>query len=88
MFPQSQLKSPVGPGRPLVRKAEVLRELGSDPLLSLSQVKEILGLSYSSLNKLLSNGTIKFWRAIPRGFRRVRVSELQRFLASGDAAHE
>jgi excisionase family DNA binding protein len=64
---------------------ENARALYSDPLLSLRDALPALGnVSYGTLRKLIATGKIRVWRSTPRGHMKVRMSELQRFLASGD----
>lgn len=58
-----------------------------DPLLNLQEVRSVLGCSYSTLNKLLVSGALKKWQPVKCGQRKVRQSELQKFLESGDAVH-
>lgn len=83
----SGLKSRNAPRTQVVlqRKAELLNELTMDPLISLHQCREVIGCSYSTLNRLLASGVLKKWQPGGRGQRKVRQSELQKFLAAGDA---
>jgi hypothetical protein len=54
------------------------------PLLDLQTVRLALGgISYSRLNKLVEDGSLKVFR-IGRGHRKVRQSVLQALLAKGD----
>jgi excisionase family DNA binding protein len=91
----SNLKTPVRPlkhGRlarqiehQLTQRSQLLFD---DPLLPLSDVAVALGgVSYSHLQKLIKNGTLKVFR-IGRGHRRVRQSVLQELLAKGDQQRE
>jgi hypothetical protein len=50
----------------------------------LQQVRATLQCSYSHLNTLLAKGIIKPWQPVRRGMRKVRASELQRYLETGD----
>jgi excisionase family DNA binding protein len=68
-------------------RARLLNELNPDPLLSLAEVRSVLGCSYSTLNKLLVSGALKKWQPVKCAQRKVRKSELQKFLAAGDAQH-
>lgn len=81
MYPQSTLKSP---NAALAQIPLAIRPDNPDRLLSLLEVRQVLNCSYSHLNSLLAKGIIKPWQPCKRGNRRVRASELQRYLQSGD----
>ena len=89
MIPASSQKASMRPlttgrlGRLLQRQEESNERLASDPLLTPRFVRSILGISYSGLNRLITEKKLAVWQ-IGHGHRRIRTSELNRFLASGD----
>jgi excisionase family DNA binding protein len=69
----------------VTKQIELKKELYSDPLLSIAECRPALGdVSYSTFRKLIAAGKIRTWRPSPRGHHRIRLSELRRFIASGD----
>jgi excisionase family DNA binding protein len=58
-------------------------QLFGDPLLSIQETKLALGMSYATIRKLLVSGRLKSWRPSPKGHHRIRLSEVQKFIASG-----
>jgi excisionase family DNA binding protein len=89
-MPEPNLSSvpPVRPARtPLTAQIErqltQKTQLFGDPLLSIAECKLALGTSYSTVRKLIMAGKIRSWRPSPRGHHRVRLSELQKYIASG-----
>lgn len=73
----------------LIKRQQAMRDrIVPDPLLTIGEVRAALGISYGSLNKLLSSGKLAFWRAVPGSQRRVRQSVLTAFLEQGDKRPE
>jgi hypothetical protein len=65
------------------RSLALRQELFADPILPLDQVQSALGgISYKSLDTLLRKGELKAFRVHPRGQRKVRLSELRKFIAA------
>jgi len=55
-----------------------------DPLLPLREAVGLLGSpSYTTLRSWIADGSLRVWRA-GRGHYRVRLREVQRFLAAGE----
>jgi excisionase family DNA binding protein len=82
------IKYPQNPRAKLLRAAlaEHRATLISDPLMTLAEVREVLNCSYAHLQTLFRSGALHCWQARGHGMRRVRKSELMRFLATGDPA--
>lgn len=53
-----------------------------DPLLPMSRIAEITGLSYGALRSAVKRGELVAWRR-RRGWHYVRKSEIERFLQAG-----
>jgi excisionase family DNA binding protein len=84
------VKAPGRPRSPLARQIaqtfETKRTLFSDPLLSLAEFRLAAGsLSYSHVRRLIAEKKISVWRPYPKAHMKIRLSEVQRFLASGDS---
>jgi hypothetical protein len=59
-------------------------ELYADPLISLQEFAAAVGSpSYSVIRRWIVTGELKTWR-VGKGHHKVRLSELRRFLASGE----
>jgi excisionase family DNA binding protein len=65
------------------RCLEIRRAIVADPLLSTQEICRMLGCSYSHLRDLIHRKEIAIWRVRPRAHIRVKLSEIQRYLASG-----
>jgi excisionase family DNA binding protein len=89
MIPVSSTKASLRPviggrlGRLIARQEESHERLSADPLLTLAEVRRVLGISYSSLNRIIAAKKLTAWQ-IGRGQRRIRTSVLNSYLASGD----
>ena len=59
--------------------------LASDPLLTLAQAIELLGVSYGTARAMVAAGELKVWRRGngTKGWMRVRLSEVKRAVAAG-----
>jgi hypothetical protein len=68
-----------------VQKAQDRKQaMAIDPLLKLAEAREYLGdPCYSLLRRWIADGKLKVWR-IGRGHIKVRLSELEKFRASGE----
>jgi excisionase family DNA binding protein len=61
--------------------------LVNDPLMLLRAAVPLLGCpSYDTLRKWIANGSLRVWR-VGRSHYRIRLSEIERFLASGNGAN-
>lgn len=70
----------------IVRKIKA--DLTCDPLLRMSEAVPLLGSpAYSTLQTWIKTGAIRTWRA-GRGHYRIRLSEVQRFLAANEVRPE
>lgn len=59
--------------------------LMTDPLMLLSEAQPLLGNpSYCTIRKWIADGSLRVWRVGTSHFR-IRLSEIERFLASGEA---
>lgn len=58
-------------------------ELMADPLVDMATAKIVLGICESTLNKLISTGKLAIVRYTPRSHRKIRTSELRRFMNAG-----
>lgn len=65
------------------RCLEVRREIISDPLLTTTEARILIGCSYSHLRHLILANQLATWRPNPRAHIRIKLSEVQRYLASG-----
>ena len=71
--------------RQITAQLQMKAELFSDPLITLAEARLAIGnCSYAHARRLISDGRLRVWRSSPRGHMRVRLSELKRYLASGD----
>jgi hypothetical protein len=71
-------------GQLIQRQEEIRAQLVQDPLLDLGTVRSVLQCSYGKLNRLLSDGKLAYWQAVPFSERKVRQSTLTAYLAKGD----
>jgi excisionase family DNA binding protein len=65
------------------RCLEVRREIIADPLLTTTETRTLIGCSYSHLRQLIETKALSVWRPHPRAHIRIKLSEVQRYLASG-----
>lgn len=72
------------PKHKLTRPA--VAEFCHDPLLTILECRQILNCSYSHVDRLIRSGLLVGWQACKHGSRRIRTSELRRYLESGTHA--
>lgn len=67
------------------RVREQKQALTIDPLMPLREAVSLLGSpSYTTLRSWIKDGQLRVWRASKGGHFRIRLSEVQRFLAAGE----
>jgi excisionase family DNA binding protein len=81
-----------GKGRPrsalaaqIAKALEMKSSLFADPLLPLAEARAALGVSDSTIRKLIGSGKLRAWRNSPRGHWRISCSEIKKYLDSGFA---
>jgi excisionase family DNA binding protein len=77
---------------PLLAQHERIRAekvaLFVDPLMRLAEAMPMLGNpSYMTVRSWIKKGTLKVWR-VEKGHFKIRLSEVQRFLAAHEVPHE